>query len=115
MTDLRLEIEPGILPTEKDLDVHFDEQIKELGLKVNPKNLRDYRELFRILNVYLSFPDSDLAAKHRSANRLGELDLKVQKQQQRDMRSTYIRVENEVQIRGFRFAIAVVFLSRKDS
>jgi nitrate reductase assembly molybdenum cofactor insertion protein NarJ len=77
---------------------------------MNPKNRKDYQEIFRILNVYLSYPDTDLATKHRNANRLGQLDLKAQKK--RNMRETYIRVENEVNLILSRSVTAVVFSFR---
>lgn len=63
------------------------------------------------MNEYLSYPDSSEAEKHRNANKLGELDLKERKQ--RNMRETYIRVDNEVSIVLFRFAIVVASFWRK--
>ena len=63
-------------PTDKDINMHFYDQLTQLNIK--PKTQEDAYELMHILNSYLSYPDDELANAHRSANKLGLLDLTVE-------------------------------------
>ena len=52
-------------------------QAKELGLKIrkDENEEEDRRELYLLLNHYLSYPSTQDAEIHRQANRLGKLDV----------------------------------------
>lgn len=65
------------LPEMIDVNAKIDEFIAELELKVS--NTADKYEIANILLNHLSYPRSDLAAKHHNANKLGEVDLKDKK------------------------------------
>ena len=63
-------------PTDKDINMHFYDQLTQLNIK--PKTQEDAYELMHILISYLSYPDDELANAHRSAYKLGLLDLTVE-------------------------------------
>lgn len=63
----------------------LDRQIQELGIKVaeGPAAKEDRKELYMLLNQILSYPSTEQAENHRTANRLGQLDLNQEERYQK--------------------------------
>lgn len=70
----------------------LDQQVEELGLKLDKgkDEVDDKKELYYILNRLLSYPSTELAETHRSANRLGMFDVNSEERYKRITDIVYV-------------------------
>ena len=68
--------------------------MKELGLKIrlDGNTVADRKEIYLLLNHYMSYPSTQLAETHRQANKLGVLDVDKEERYQRISSQVHLKI-----------------------